>query len=110
VARARAFLREALAISSELGDAFYSAMAIDGLAAVALGAGERERAARLAGAVEAVFEAVGAKLQLLEQSLRDRYVAKLGEELEPDVLEREWARGRTMTLSEAVDAALGDDS
>jgi non-specific serine/threonine protein kinase len=110
VAGARAFLREALAISSELGDAFYSAMAIDGLAAVALEAGERERAARLAGAVEAVFEAVGAKLQLLEQSLRDRYVAKLGEELEPDVLEREWARGRTMTLSEAVDAALGDDS
>jgi predicted ATPase len=106
-ARSRALLLEALSIYAELGDTFYCANALDGLAAVALAAGERERAARLVSAAEALYETVGAPLDPWEQSLRDRTVAALREELEPDALEREWARGRGMGLEQAVREALG---
>jgi hypothetical protein len=85
----------------------YTPYALDGIAAVALEAGEREKAARLAGVAEALYEVVGAPLGAEEQAVRDRYVAALRGSLDADVLEREWARGRAMPLAEAVQAALG---
>jgi hypothetical protein len=42
-----------------------------------------------------------------EQALRDRYVAALRASLDAGALEREWARGRAMTLAETVRTALG---
>jgi tetratricopeptide (TPR) repeat protein len=101
-----AYYREALAMAVGLEDHFVAAMSLDGLAAVALNEGVGERAALLAGAAEAHLEASGDPLDELEQSLRDRYVAKLRSTLDPATLEREWARGRAMTLQEAAAAAL----
>jgi predicted ATPase/serine/threonine protein kinase len=108
LAAARAFYREGLTVASELGAAFVSAMALDGLAAVAVAEGVRERAAWLAGAAEAVYEAIAAQPDPFEQALRDRYVAKLREAQDWGALEREWARGRAMTLEAAAAAALGE--
>jgi len=107
-AAAAGYYRESLAITAELEDSSSTAIALDGLAAVALAAGEAEKAALLAGAAEALCEAAGDPLEAWEQSLRDRYVAKLRSALDPATLEREWARGRAMTLQEAAAAALAE--
>jgi non-specific serine/threonine protein kinase len=106
-AAAGGFYREMLAIAAELGLPRLTPYALDGIAAVALEAGEREVAARLAGATEALYEAAGVPLAEQEQALRDRYVAALRASLDAGALEREWARGRAMTLAEAVRTALG---
>jgi hypothetical protein len=89
-----------------LEDHFVASMSLDGLAAAALNEGAKEKAALLAGAAEALREAAGDPLDDLEQTLRDRYVATLRSSLDAATLEREWARGRAMTLLEAAEAAL----
>jgi predicted ATPase len=106
-AGAAAYYRESLAIAAALEGADSTAIALDGLAAVALHAGDAQKAALLAGAAEAIGEAPGDPLEEWEQALRDRYVATLRSTLDPATLEREWARGRAMTLREAAEVALG---
>jgi len=106
-AAAGAYYRESLAIVAELENNLWSAVALNGLAAVALDAGEAAKAALLAGAAEAMCEAAGTPLEAWEQSLRDRYTAALRRTLDPATLEREWARGRALSLREAAAAALG---
>jgi predicted ATPase len=108
VAGAAPFYREALTIASGLGISDMSADALGGLAAVALDAGERERAARLAGSAEALYESAGVQPEQFERALRDRYLAELRATLDAGTLEREWARGRAMTLAEAAEAGLGE--
>ena len=107
-AAASEYYREALAIDAELANSLWAAIAINGLAAVALHAGDGEKAALLAGASEALCEAAGTPLETWEQSLRDRYTAALRSALDATTLEREWVRGRAMTLREAAAAALGE--
>jgi non-specific serine/threonine protein kinase len=104
---ASGYYRESLAVVTELENRMWAAVALDGLAAVALDTGDAEKAALLAGAAEALCEASGSPLEEWEQSLRDRYVAKLRSTLDGRTLERGWARGRAMTLREAAEAALG---
>lgn len=106
-AAASGYYRESLAIVTELENMLWASTALDGLAAVALEAGDAEKAALLAGAAEALCEAAGSPLEEWERSLRDRYVAKLRSTLDLRTLERQWARGRAMTLTEAAAAALG---
>jgi tetratricopeptide (TPR) repeat protein len=106
VAGAASFYREALTIASGLGIPDLSADALGGLAAVALGAGEWARAARLAGSAEALYERAGVEPEQFERALRDRCLAELRATLDAKTLERESARGRAMTLAEATEAAL----
>jgi non-specific serine/threonine protein kinase len=105
-AAASGYYRESLAITAALEDGFSTAIALDGLAAVALEAGNGQKAALLAGAAEALCQAQGSPLDAWEQSLRDRYVAALRSTLDAATLEREWGRGRAMTLREAAAVAL----
>jgi predicted ATPase len=94
VAGAAPCYREALTIASGLGIPDMSADALGGLAAVALAAGERARAARLAGAAEALYESAGVEPEPFERALRDRCLAELRETLDAETLDRELARGR----------------
>jgi non-specific serine/threonine protein kinase len=102
------YYRKALSIVAELENLLWASVAIDGLAAVTLHNGEIEKAAVLAGAAEALCEVGGSPLETWEQSLRDRYVAELRSRLDPETLEREWARGQSMSLKDAAAAALGE--
>jgi predicted ATPase/serine/threonine protein kinase len=108
VACAARYFREVLSIAAELGLPRLSPYALDGLAAVALEAGEHERAALLAGAAEALYETAGVPVEPAEQALRERYAAALRASSDAATLEREWARGRAMTLEEAARTALGE--
>jgi tetratricopeptide (TPR) repeat protein len=103
---ARGYYRESLGIAVELQNTLWSAVAIDGLAAVALDAGDIERSALLAGAAEALHESSRSAAEKWELSLRDRYVESLRSLLDEETLKKLWSRGRNMTLSEATTAAL----
>ena len=106
---ARDSYRESLSKARQLGNTFVCAMALDGMAALAVEEGRPEQAAALAGAAEAAYEAVGAPLEPLEAAFRARYVEKLKGMMEPGALERARARGRGMGLEAAVDEALASD-
>ena len=107
-AAASGYYRKSLAVVAELENRLWTGIALDGLAAVALNAGDAEKAALLAGAAEALYEAAGSPLEEWEQSLRDRYVAKLRSTLDAITLAHQWTRGRAMTLREAAATASGE--
>jgi tetratricopeptide (TPR) repeat protein len=103
----RSCFRETLARTRQLGDTFVSAMALDGLAAVAVEEGRFELAAALAGAAEAEYETRGVPLEPLEEAFRTRYVETLKGSLDPTALHRAWARGRSIGVEAAAAEALG---
>ena len=103
---AHSYILDSLSIASEFGHRFAVALGLDGLAAVVLEMHEPELAARLGGAAESIAESVGGRPDILSQRLHDDYVAKLGQALEADVLERAWKAGRSWPLEAAVGEAL----
>ena len=105
-ASAATYYRESLAIVAELQNSLWAAVALNGLTAVALSAGDGRRAALLAGAAEALCEEAGTPLEAWEQSRRDRNAAALRSALDATTLHLEWTRGHAMTLQEAAAAAL----
>ena len=105
-AAAARYYRDSLTIVAELENLLWTSVAINGLAAAALHEGDFVKAATLAGAAEALCEVGGSPLEKWEQSLRDRYVTELRSRPDRETLEREWSRGHSMSLKEAVTAAL----
>jgi hypothetical protein len=105
VARSHSYFSDSISIAREFGNRVYVAIALDGMAAVALEKNEPEIAARLWGAAEALMESERFALERTEKRFHDDYVARLRETLDPDTLEREWSAGRAMTLEAAVEEA-----
>jgi tetratricopeptide (TPR) repeat protein len=99
---ARACYEEALETSRALGSKEFISLSLDGLGAIAAKRGMWERAARLAGAAEGLLDAIGAMLEPVDHAFRERYVADIREHLGEARLEAAMARGRAMTLDEAV--------
>jgi non-specific serine/threonine protein kinase len=103
---ARACYDEALATAHALGSKEFISLAVDGLGAVAAGRGEPERAARLAGAAEALLDETGAKLEPLDRDFRDRYRAAARERLGEARFEALLAEGRSMSLETSMRVAV----
>jgi predicted ATPase/DNA-binding SARP family transcriptional activator len=95
-------LQEGLVLAQELGDRDGIAYRLEGLAVVAASADKAERAARLLGGADAVFEAIGADLDPAERDLHERTVADLRVRLGEETFAAAWAEGRAMSLGEAV--------
>ena len=72
--------------------------------------GQAERAARILGAGEALFEAMGVGPQPADQSAADRYVAAVREQLDEATFEAARAEGRAMSQEEAVAYALDENA
>jgi non-specific serine/threonine protein kinase len=104
---ARSCYREAIAVVRELGTTDDIALALDGMGAVAAMSGAWERAALLAGAAEALRESIGSTLEPGDRAFRDRYLAKVREQLDGTRFEAALVEGRAMTLERAV--ALATD-
>jgi predicted ATPase/DNA-binding SARP family transcriptional activator len=92
-AEAEARFAESLTLARELGLAEDPGYALDGLAAAAAALGQPERAARLAGAADAVFRGVGIRIQRFEADRREQVLARLREELGPEALAAAMAQG-----------------
>jgi non-specific serine/threonine protein kinase len=108
--RAEALTMEALAQLRELHLTYGIAPHLLALAGPVGAKGQAERAARLLGAGEALFEAMEVEPQAGDQLAADRYVTALREQLDEATFEAARAEGRAMSLEEAVAYALGEDA
>jgi len=106
--RAEELLRKALEISSELSARRPIAECLEFLAAAAVGNGHTERAAVLFGSAENLREVIGDPLRSHERVEYEQDVSRLREAMDPDGLTDAWARGRSMSMEEAVAYALED--
>ncbi len=97
---------EALGAARALRNTEYISLALDGLASVATKRGAWDRAARLAGAAEALLEMIGATLAPSDRAFRERYLAELRERLGESGLEAALVEGRALTQEQAVACAL----
>jgi len=100
---------EALVLAQEAGDKDISGRALAGLGGVAGARGRPEQAALLLGASESIFNAIGLDILLLFlHRLVDynRWVANIRSQLDEATFKAAWAKGRAMTLEQAVALAL----
>ena len=105
---ARSLVQESLAIDRELGDKRGIASELEELAAIETMCGRSDRAARLFGAAEAVREAIGAPISLIDRAFAtyDRCVTVLSTALGREAFAARWAEGRAMAPKNAVELAL----
>jgi hypothetical protein len=100
--RARALLADSLAIMCELGHKYGIAYQLEGSASLAAAEGQTARAARLLGAAEALREAIGAPLLPPDLPDYQQTVVAVRSSMTAEVFAAHWAKGRALTLDEAV--------
>ena len=105
-AEAAAVYAETMRVWQELGHRAAVAYELECLACIARAVGPAERAAQLFGAAEALRERIGSSMTPTERREYDQAVAQLRAQAEPALVEAAWARGRALTLEEAVAYAL----
>jgi len=107
--RARSSYRESLTLCKELGDKMVASESLDGLACISAAEGEAEQAARLFGAAEALFEAVGGQHEPGEAALREPYLAMARSQLDQMAWQAPWEEGRGMSMEQAIEYALSEE-
>jgi predicted ATPase/DNA-binding SARP family transcriptional activator len=105
-ADARAFYEESLKMWRDIGRKPNIVKSLWGLALVARGQEQWERAARLFGAEEALREVFGQPFPPVERPEFDCLVAPMRAALGEEAFAAAWAKGRAMTLEQAVAYAL----
>jgi tetratricopeptide (TPR) repeat protein len=104
---ARAYFRDALEEFVRLGDRRGMAECLVGLAGVWARA-QPERAARLHGAADAQFSAIGAQLFPSNRQDYEHCLINVRERMEPKEFARARAEGRGFTLEQAITEAFDD--
>jgi hypothetical protein len=99
---ATSLLRSGLGLAAEVKQKQYLAHCLEGLAAVAATQGQGGRAARLWGAGTALRTASGSPLSLTEKALYEPFIARARNGLGGATYEIEWAKGETMSMSQAI--------
>lgn len=93
---------EGLRISEEFGNKIVMGTALGVFAAVGVAAGEPEKAARLWGAAQAIFDAADYKLDNVNQDFVDRNVGAARAALGGEAYEAAFREGRAMRFEHAV--------
>jgi predicted ATPase/class 3 adenylate cyclase/DNA-binding CsgD family transcriptional regulator len=106
-ARAQSLYAECLGVTrvSGAGDRWTIGPGLEGLAAVVAAQGSYAWAAHLWGAAEALREALGVPLPLVERASYARAVAAARAQLGERAFAAAWAKGRTMSPEQALAAA-----
>ena len=103
---ARDSLRESLHLFQETGDLTGYALVLDGFAAIEWGAGDRDRAMKIAGAAAALQDVAGVGLAQRNREVEQFFPQDLVSEA---VLADAYAAGQLLTKEEAVRLALHED-
>jgi predicted ATPase/DNA-binding CsgD family transcriptional regulator len=106
--RARELYRQALSVSLDIDDDQNIAWALVSLGGAANDLGQPERGARLLGAAGALMDAKGFRPQISDLPDYERAEAAIREQLGAEAFEAAQARGRAMSLEEAVADALDE--
>ena len=98
--------RESLRAALPLGDVLETSFEVQGVAMSAAGAGDPQRALRLAASVEALWESLGTSFSVaFWDVLLERYIGGAREALGADA-DAVWAEGRALAFEDAVELAL----
>jgi len=103
-----ALFTESLLVSSELRARRDIAKTLAGLAGVAGATGQSGRAARLFGAADALFEAIGTNMDTVDLLAYDRHLPYARARLDEAAWQAAWDEGRAMTTEQAIEYALSD--
>jgi non-specific serine/threonine protein kinase len=106
---ARLYALESLKISEELGDKIATGDTLGTFAALAVAAGEMEKAARLFGAAQAIYDAAGYKLDITDQIFFYRYTEEARAAIGEEAFEAAFGEGKAMRLKKAVALARETD-
>ena len=104
--KAIALCVESLNLNQEVGDTRGVVACLAGFAAIAVIQRRFERAAKLMSAVETQLSSTGIRLLHLDKIEYDRNVPLLHEKLDEKTLSKFWAKGKVMSLDEAIAFAL----
>jgi len=104
--RAAVCFAEGLALSRELGDRDPIAKNLTGMAGVMAAQKQLERSARLFGAAEALFDAMGMTVELVDRREYDRNREIARAQLGEDAFAAAWVAGAALSLDEAIAYAL----
>lgn len=107
---ARDFLVENVHINRELGDRTGLAFSLELFAQLAAAQNQPRLALRLAAAAAGLREAIGAPLSPSERERLERVLAPVATSLVPGLAESFAAEGRRLSLSDAIELALGEES
>ncbi len=105
---APAYLRESLGLRRAISDRLGIAECLEGLATVAVGQHQPERATRLLGAAEALRQAIGAPLPPVERLAFEATMQAARAPLGEQAFATAWAAGRALPLEHVIDEALAD--
>lgn len=105
IARSMALFAEGLALFTELGDHHMIALALDGVACLAVAQGEPEPAARLFGAAAALQVASGLLVGPAFRATQERDVATARAALGEEAFVAGWAAGAALPMQAAVTEA-----
>jgi predicted ATPase/DNA-binding SARP family transcriptional activator len=104
--KAIALCRESLNLNRGVGDARGMVACLAGFAAIAVIQGRFERAAGLMSAVEKQLSSFGIRLLHLDRIEYDRNLSLLFEKLDEKTLARFWAKGKGISLEQAIAFAM----
>ena len=109
--RALKLYKEGIVLSQNIGDKGGIVGGLEALGVLMVGVqGGSERSARMLGAAEALRQAIGEPLAPLYRDEFDRGVAAVGAELGEEAFEAAWAKGRAMSMEEAISYALEEET
>jgi non-specific serine/threonine protein kinase len=103
---ARELYTEAMLLAQEVGSDRYMMIHLVGWAGLARALGQLERATRLSGAVEALREYIGSRLEQEEQVEHERTISAARSGMDETMFDQLWREGQAMTLEQAVTYAL----
>jgi len=106
--RAEQLVRTSLATFRELGERWGVAEGLEASAAVWSAKSQPARAARIGGAAEKIRETIATKPHPFDAFVAERFLAVARAEVDPAAWASAWADGRTTSLADAIDLALGD--
>jgi predicted ATPase/serine/threonine protein kinase/Tfp pilus assembly protein PilF len=92
---ARDSFAEALSVATDLGNKITISNSLDGFGALALEQDDIERAAKLAGAADALRESIGYRIEPAEAGFRNEYVKKLWERIGAESFQKLYDQGKT---------------
>ena len=104
--RAAEMYRESLALFADITDKWVASECLEGLAAVALADGDRDRAARLFGTVEAARERYGITMARPDRAGQAATAAAARDELSGGSTAAAWAAGAVIPLEQAIEETL----
>jgi predicted ATPase/DNA-binding SARP family transcriptional activator len=99
-------LKKGLSLYCQIKNIFFIGTCMIGLAGAANGRHQPLEAAHLFGAREGIHESIGSKLDAGLQPIYESLVSQTRAMLDESAFEAAWAKGRAMTLDEAVEYAL----